>query len=39
MFADGNQTGTRSKDINLRTETLNNDLANVSELITVNNYV
>ena len=39
MFVDGNQAGTRSKNINLITETLNNDLANVSELMAANNYV
>ena len=36
MCADDTQIGTASKDINLTTETLNNDLANVSEWMAAN---
>ena len=36
MCADDTQIETASKDINLTTETLNNDLANVSEWMAAN---
>ena len=36
MFADDTQIDTASKDFNSITETLNNDLANVSEWIAAN---